>query len=104
MFFFLFRMMSIRHCLGPEDLNYHMDNTSEEGSLIQGPFKNTLMAHREGQFAFILSDLSRFFVVVGGGLSCPRRFQCSSKCVSWAPWGVVWANRLLHRGTVLGGS
>ena len=63
-------MMPVRHCLGPEAPIHHMDSTSEEGSVIQGPFKNTSKAHREGQISLILPALSGFgFIFVPGGFS-----------------------------------
>lgn len=38
-FYFLFRMMPIRHCLGPALLIYCMDSTSEEGLLVKDYLK-----------------------------------------------------------------
>lgn len=105
--------MPIRHCLGPEALIYHMGRKREEGSVIQSSFKNTSMTHREGQISLILPALSgfRLFVLFWGLFClfwvffcccCPRSLQCSRKGVSWASWGMVWANKRDHAGWKLG--
>ena len=91
--------MPIRHRLGPEALICCMNSTSEEGSSIRCPFKNTLLAHREGQSSLILPGFSDF----DGGFLSQEASVLVQRC-ELGTLGSGLGTSLTLRGTALGGS